>query len=69
MYFNFGKGLVNIDKDMMKYKILRFLGFEKCDFCKKWIYKRLMRGYKLRTRPMIVSFYMCQLCQIKNKED
>ena len=53
----------------MKYKILRFLGFEKCDFCKKWIYKRLMRGYKLRTRPMIVSFYMCQLCQIKNKED
>lgn len=56
----------------MKYKILKFLGFERRDFCGKYIWKYFMKSirttdcHKDRVGYIV---HICKDCQMNVKED
>jgi len=49
----------------MKYKIYKFLGIERCDFCAKYMLKYLMKA--IRTTNYII--HVCKDCWKNIKED
>lgn len=47
----------------MKYKILKFLGFERCDFCGKYLWKYKMKQIRTSESPKDRCGYKVHACK------